>query len=1407
MFGHTQAQFDIGVTQITSPNSGCNLSSTETVTVKLFNYGADINTPFNISYSINGGPAVVEAINANILQNSTYTYSFTTTANLSAATSYTFTAGTLYPGDVNPNNDDVTGHVVTNYTTSVGGNLASSATVCAGANSGTINLSGQTGTILNWESSIDGGSTWNVISNTGTSQAYNNLTTTTAYRVQVQNGLCASATSTSVTITASPASVGGSVSTSTTVCSGANSGTLTLSGHTGSVLNWQFSTNGGASWNNIVNTTTTQTYLNLVASRLYRAIVRSGSCANATSAAATITVNPTTVAGTIAPATSTVCAGSNGAALTLSGNTGSITQWEYSTNGGASWNPISTTSNIYNYANLTTTTLYRALVQSNPCTSAFTNTVTVTVNPATVAGTTTTNTTVCSGSNSGNVTLSGQSGTVVQWESSTNSGGSWTTIANTTTTQAYNNITSTTWYRALVQASGCSSAYSNATEITVDSTSLAGVVASSATVCVSSNSGSVNLTGYRGNIIWQQSTTGGASWTATGNNSSLQPYFNLTTNTAYRAIVKYGVCSSVTSNSVTISVNAATVAGTLASSDTVCSTANSGNITLSGNTGNVQNWEQSINGGLSWTNIANTTTSQSYTNINTNTYYRAVVKSGVCPSQTTSAVLIAVELAPVTGTLSADDTLCINSNSGILSIVGSSGTISSWEYSVNGGASWNAISNNSSSLAFNNLTQTTMYRALFDGQVCADDTTNSITIKIDSASVGGVVTTSDTVCSGLNSGTLNLAGQYGNILNWEMSNDGGINWSSIANTSNTQSFNNITATQIYRAVIKNGVCPMAYSNSATITAEQSPVVGNILSPASVCYGSNNGTLTLVGYSGNILSWNQSTNGGTSWTTLANNTNSLNYVNLTDTTWYNVILDGYACADDTTLAVMIQVDSLSNGGNLTMSDTVCSGANSGTLNLANYYGAIQQYEYSTDNGMTWSTLSSASSSYTYNNIAQTTLYRVYVKNGVCAGDYSDTVTISAVPYSIAGPLTQPNPVCEIYNNGSISISNNTGTVNEWLSSTNGGASWTSIINTTNTNNFTNLSDTTWFAAVVQNGICPADTSLPAMVVVYPKPVAQFTANDTVCFGTPVQFVNGSSINNGLITLHSWYFGDNNNSIQINPKHTYSDTGSFAVVLVELSNLGCTDTAFGSVLVNQNPKIQFSVNKQSFICAGDSLNIMVDSIPNAGLLWNIGLTTDSIWVDSSYFYTLTATDTLTGCFSKDSVQLTVNPLPTAYAGADTSISLGETIWLNGTGGIVYDWWPNSVNDTTAQNTWAIPTSETQYILTVTDINGCSDKDTVLIRVEKDYNLTVPTLITPNGDGYNDTWAIKNLNLYPENEVLIFNREGQKIFGMSQYDNSWDGKFRNNAVPDGTYYFVLKFTDTGHIVKGAITVVRNK
>jgi hypothetical protein len=150
------------------------------------------------------------------------------------------------------------------------------------------------------------------------------LTATTWYRRITSSGGCSN-TSTAVQITVSPASVGGTTSGSTTVCAPANFTTLTVSGHTGSVIKWQSSTvsDFSSAVTDIANTSNSLTAANLTATTYYRAVVQSGACPSANSAISTITVTPASVGGS-AP-DQVICSGTTPQDITLTGFVGSVT--------------------------------------------------------------------------------------------------------------------------------------------------------------------------------------------------------------------------------------------------------------------------------------------------------------------------------------------------------------------------------------------------------------------------------------------------------------------------------------------------------------------------------------------------------------------------------------------------------------------------------------------------------------------------------------------------------------------------------------------------------------------------------------------------------------------------------------------------------------------------------------------------------------------------------------------------------------------------------------------------------------------------------------------------------------------------------------------------------------------------
>ena len=96
-------------------------------------------------------------------------------------------------------------------------------------------------------------------------------------------------------------------------------------------------------------------------------------------------------------------------------------------------------------------------------------------------------------------------------------------------------------------------------------------------------------------------------------------------------------------------------------------------------------------------------------------------------------------------------------------------------------------------------------------------------------------------------------------------------------------------------------------------------------------------------------------------------------------------------------------------------------------------------------------------------------------------------------------------------------------------------------------------------------------------------------------------------------------------------------------------------------------------------------------------------------------------------------------------------------------------------------------------------------MVVDVLIDYNFVVSNLMTPNGDGYNDTWYIDNLEYYLECEVSIYNRYGNLLYNKKGYTNDWEGNHNGQQLPDGTYYYVITCPGNTEVHKGGITILR--
>jgi hypothetical protein len=271
-------------------------------------------------------------------------------------------------------------------------------------------------------------------------------------------------------LTVSPVSDAGTASaTETTLCAGTNEVTLSLADAVGAIQ-WQSSGNNVTFSDVTGEVSTTYTASNLTATTYYRAVVTSGICSEATSNVVTVTVNNATEAGTASASSTEVCFGTNTVTLTLSDAVGSI-QWQSSTDNVVFDDVVGENDTTYTATDLPATTYFRAVVTSGGCSSATSNVLTINVGGESIGGTINQISFKCSGE--GSIALQDYVGEI-QWQVSTDNLVFNDLDGEVASTLSFTGLTETTYYRAVVTNSVCSSAYSDTYTATLRTTNFSG---------------------------------------------------------------------------------------------------------------------------------------------------------------------------------------------------------------------------------------------------------------------------------------------------------------------------------------------------------------------------------------------------------------------------------------------------------------------------------------------------------------------------------------------------------------------------------------------------------------------------------------------------------------------------------------------------------------------------------------------------------------------------------------------------------------------------------------------------------------------------------------------------------------------------------------------------------------------
>ena len=254
----------------------------------------------------------------------------------------------------------------------------------------------------------------------------------------------------------------------------------------------------------------------------------------------------------------------------------------------------------------------------------------------------------------------------------------------------------------------------------------------------------------------------------------------------------------------------------------------------------------------------------------------------------------------------------------------------------------------------------------------------------------------------------------------------------------------------------------------------------------------------------------------------------------------------------------------------------------------------------------------------------------------------------------------------------------------------------------------------------------------------------------------------------------------------------------------------------ITVSSEVKVNVNAGEDASICSGSSTQLQGAGIgipswdPSPFLSDETILDPLASGITSTSTFVLTITKTVSpyGCYNKDSVTVNLFPLLGLETIEDTFVIEGHSIRLETTGGTFdqYRWEPvTGLDNSSVPDPVATPVEPTLYTVFAINSYGCEEVDVVFIDVIED--IQAYNVFSPNGDGINEYFEIKNAERFPEILVEVYSRWGDQLYSKVGYDSGelWDGTTGGKEVPVGTYYYILVPYPGAKPISGNVTIIR--
>lgn len=659
-----------------------------------------------------------------------------------------------------------------------------------------------------------------------------------------------------------------------------------------------------------------------------------------------------------------------------------------------------------------------------------------------------------------------------------------------------------------------------------------------------------------------------------------------------------------------------------------------------------------------------------------------------------------------------------------------------------------------------------------DASTCQQTASFNITQPAD---INVTVAHTNLLCFGDANGTITLTtgGGAGGPYNYA--------WSANANTGNTNAATQLTAGIYTITIADQATCTKVINDTLTQPAQALTILNLIQQPIN-CYGANNGFIS-ISTGGGTAPYTYSWNPNVSTDSSASNLGPANY---------NIIItDANGC----TLSAQVNITEPSQPLNITgtHTDVSCFGGSDGTASVqAN--GGTAPYRF------TWNP--NVSNSFSATGLSAGTYNLTVTDNNNCT---VDSVFIIAQPALLTATGTPVNVLCTGNATGAITI-NATGGTPAYA------YAWSPNVSSSDT--VSGLTAGTYVVTVTDANSCTTTVSTTVTEPLLLTANAQPTP--ATCYGLATGSIQVTATDGVPGYLFSATDGVNNYN-SANGQFSNLPLGNYTLLVTDANNCSATATA----VVTQPDSLQGPFTVTPALCyhyADGSINVSpIGGTPGYTFSLSNGdvNTTGNFSGLTAGSYTFTVTDA-NGCSltdngtvtEPDSIGITVTPTPVEV---DLGNSLQITTASNQTGTVTYDWSPKfglscyDCADPVFNGVYSQP-----YTVTLSTADGCRGVAELVVTVIPKYDVFIPNVFTPNGDGANDYWQIfGNLPAFKQVEVMVFNRIGEKVYQSNDINFRWDGTYKGEFAPPGVYTYTAKFvwlnnhSDSDY--RGTITLMR--